>query len=64
MTALAEVLIMRRILLIATTLMIGFLSVDGVLAQPKLKLRPLHIALANHSVTMAAIYVAKHQGIF
>jgi ABC-type nitrate/sulfonate/bicarbonate transport system substrate-binding protein len=33
-------------------------------AQPKPKLRPLHIALANHSVTMTAIYVAKHLGIF
>lgn len=28
------------------------------------KLRPLHIALANHSVSMTAIYVAKHLGIF
>jgi ABC-type nitrate/sulfonate/bicarbonate transport system substrate-binding protein len=35
-----------------------------VLAQPKSKLRPLHIALANHSVSMTAIYVAKHLGIF
>src|SRR5690348_778143 len=33
------------------------------LAQTK-KLRPLHIALANHSVSMTAIYVAKHLGIF
>src|SRR5262245_49630237 len=33
-------------------------------AQQKPKLRPLHIALANHSVTMTAIYVAKHLGIF
>jgi len=33
-------------------------------AQPKPKLRPLHIALANNSVTMTAIYVAKHLGIF
>lgn len=32
-------------------------------AQTK-KLRPLHIALANHSVSMTAIYVAKHLGIF
>ena len=32
--------------------------------QPKPKLRPLHIALANHSVSMTAIYVAKHLGIF
>src|SRR5512140_651418 len=33
-------------------------------AQPKPKLRPLHIALANNSVTMTAIYVAKQLGIF
>jgi ABC-type nitrate/sulfonate/bicarbonate transport system substrate-binding protein len=33
-------------------------------AQQKAKLRPLHIALANHSVTMTPIYVAKHMGIF
>jgi ABC-type nitrate/sulfonate/bicarbonate transport system substrate-binding protein len=33
-------------------------------AQQKLKLRPLHIALANHSVSMTAIYVAKQLGIF
>ena len=32
-------------------------------AQTK-KLKPLHIALANHSVSMTAIYVAKHLGIF
>ena len=37
---------------------------DSPLAQQKPKLRPLHIALANHSVTMTAIYVAKHLGIF
>ena len=33
-------------------------------AQQKLKLKPLHIALANNSVSMTAIYVAKHLGIF
>jgi NitT/TauT family transport system substrate-binding protein len=33
-------------------------------AQTKGKLRPLHIALANQSVTMTAIYVAKQLGIF
>jgi ABC-type nitrate/sulfonate/bicarbonate transport system substrate-binding protein len=37
---------------------------DSSMAQQKPKLRPLHIALANHSVTMTAIYVAKHLGIF
>src|SRR5919106_715679 len=33
-------------------------------AQQKPKLRPLNIALANHSVTMTGIYVAKQLGIF
>jgi ABC-type nitrate/sulfonate/bicarbonate transport system substrate-binding protein len=37
---------------------------DPIGAQQKPKPRPLHIALANHSVTMTAIYVAKHLGIF
>src|SRR5262245_19779480 len=36
----------------------------STLAQQKAKLRPLHIALANHSVSMTAIYVAKQLGIF
>src|ERR687897_68117 len=36
----------------------------SIAAQPKAKLRPLNIALANHSVTMTGIYVAKHLGIF
>ncbi len=39
-------------------------AADVVLAQQKPKLRPLHIALANHSATMTHIYVAKHLGIF
>jgi len=44
--------------------MIGlFGAFDLALAQSK-KLRPLHIALANHSVSMTSIYVAKHLGIF
>ena len=33
-------------------------------AQQRPKLRPLHIALPNKSVTMTSIYVAKHLGIF
>jgi ABC-type nitrate/sulfonate/bicarbonate transport system substrate-binding protein len=37
---------------------------SSVYAQQKPKLRPLHIALANNSVSMTAIYVAKHLGIF
>src|ERR1043166_7954781 len=40
-----------------------FFSFDLSFGQTK-KLRPLHIALANHSVSMTAIYVAKHLGIF
>ena len=40
-----------------------FGSFDLALAQSK-KLKPLHIALANHSVSMTSIYVAKHLGIF
>ena len=39
-------------------------SVSSTFAQQKPKLRPLHIALANHSVSMTAVYVAKHLGIF
>ena len=38
--------------------------VGSAFAQQKPKLRPLHIALANHSVSMTAIYVAKQLGIF
>src|SRR5919199_996757 len=41
-----------------------FSRTDSAVAQPKPKLRPLHIALANNSVTMTAIYVAKQLGIF
>jgi ABC-type nitrate/sulfonate/bicarbonate transport system substrate-binding protein len=36
----------------------------SVFGQQKPKLKPLHIALANHSVSMTAIYVAKQLGIF
>jgi ABC-type nitrate/sulfonate/bicarbonate transport system substrate-binding protein len=47
-----------------TLIVIAFLDwAVPAAAQPK-KLRPLHIALANHSVSMTAIYVAKHLGIF
>ena len=41
-----------------------FVFSGSAIAQPKPKLKPLHIALANNSVTMAAIYVAKQLGIF
>jgi ABC-type nitrate/sulfonate/bicarbonate transport system substrate-binding protein len=40
------------------------LSPHRLAAQQKPKLRPLHIALANHSATMTHVYVAKHLGIF
>jgi ABC-type nitrate/sulfonate/bicarbonate transport system substrate-binding protein len=46
------------------TLLSLFVFVSSAFAQQKPKLRPLHIALANHSVSMTAIYVAKHLGIF
>lgn len=36
----------------------------AVPARAQQKLKPLHIALANHSVSMTAIYVARHLGIF
>ena len=40
------------------------LFVGAATAQQKPRLRPLHIALANHSATMTHVYVAKHLGIF
>ncbi|HXF76889.1 MAG TPA: hypothetical protein VNN13_12400, partial [Methylomirabilota bacterium] len=49
---------------LAIAVSLSCLPVEAVLAQQKSKLRPLHIALANHSVTMTAIYAAKHLGIF
>ena len=52
-----------RALLSALAAVVFFGSVETTLAQQK-KLKPLHIALANHSVSMTAIYVAKHLGIF
>ena len=51
-------------LLLTLTVSFQCLLAQPIPAQPKPKLRPLHIALANHSVTMTAIYVAKHLGIF
>ena len=49
--------------LMVVDLSLAFLS-GLAFAQQKPKLRPLHIALANHSVSMTAIYVAKQLGIF
>jgi ABC-type nitrate/sulfonate/bicarbonate transport system substrate-binding protein len=51
---------MRSVVLVA----ILSLLPHSVSAQQKPKLRPLHIGLANHSVSMTAIYVAKQLGIF
>jgi ABC-type nitrate/sulfonate/bicarbonate transport system substrate-binding protein len=49
---------------LAFLVMIVVLLPNSLEAQSKPKLRPLHIALANHSATMTHIYVAKHLGIF
>jgi ABC-type nitrate/sulfonate/bicarbonate transport system substrate-binding protein len=49
-----------RCLLIMALLVVPSASAFG---QQK-KLPPLHVALANHSISMTAIYVAKHLGIF
>lgn len=46
-------------------ILFSLLSMAGpAVAQTKGKLRPLHIALANNSVTMTAIYVGKQLGIY
>jgi ABC-type nitrate/sulfonate/bicarbonate transport system substrate-binding protein len=50
-----------RLIILAVTV---FALSDFALAQPKTKLRPLHIALANKSVSVTSIYVAKQLGIF
>jgi ABC-type nitrate/sulfonate/bicarbonate transport system substrate-binding protein len=56
----------RRLPLLCLLFLIftGLLVVYPALAQQKPKLRTLHVALANHSVSMTAVYVAKHLGIF
>ena len=54
--------ILRLISVTLALLLLLFSS--SAIAQQKPKLRPLHIALANNSVTMTAIYVAKQLGIF
>src|SRR5215204_502308 len=56
-----------RVVLAAVVTVAGWSFIvlsTSALAQQKPKLRPLHIALANNSVTMTAVYVAKHLGIF
>mgnify|MGYP003907346493 CR=1 FL=1 len=59
-----RVMFARALRFQSVLVMIGlFGAFDLALAQSK-KLKPLHIALANHSVSMTSIYVAKHLGIF
>jgi ABC-type nitrate/sulfonate/bicarbonate transport system substrate-binding protein len=59
-----RVMFARALRFQSVLVMIGLLgSFDLALAQSK-KLKPLHIALANHSVSMTSIYVAKQLGIF
>jgi len=58
---------MIRLKFVTALTSVGMLLVplcSSILAQPKPNLRPLHIALANNSATMTAIYVAKQLGIF
>jgi ABC-type nitrate/sulfonate/bicarbonate transport system substrate-binding protein len=56
---------MLRIPLVVIVFLTVSISWPGsVVAQQKPKLRPLNIALANHSVSMTGIYVAKQLGIF
>ena len=54
----------RLVIALGLALITLFAFPQSTLAQPKPKLSPLHIALANHSVSMTAIYVAKQLGIF
>src|ERR1044071_6328281 len=54
----------RRLILVTFVLITAFGSAHVASAQTKSRLKPLHIALANNSVTMTSIYVAKHLGIF
>jgi ABC-type nitrate/sulfonate/bicarbonate transport system substrate-binding protein len=59
-----RVMFARALRFQSVLVMIGlFGAFDLALAQSK-KLKPLHIALANHSVSMTSIYVAKQLGIF
>jgi ABC-type nitrate/sulfonate/bicarbonate transport system substrate-binding protein len=59
-----RVMFARALRFQSVLVMIGlFGSFDLALAQSK-KLKPLHIALANHSVSMTSIYVAKQLGLF
>jgi ABC-type nitrate/sulfonate/bicarbonate transport system substrate-binding protein len=59
-----ETRLYRLVIGISVALTAVYAFPGPALAQQKAKLRPLHIALANHSVSMTAIYVAKQLGIF
>jgi ABC-type nitrate/sulfonate/bicarbonate transport system substrate-binding protein len=59
-----KVCLCRLLLGLSLALTVVFAFPWSTLAQQRPKLRPLHIALANHSVSMTAIYVAKQLGIF
>jgi ABC-type nitrate/sulfonate/bicarbonate transport system substrate-binding protein len=59
-----ETCLYRLVVGISIGLTAIFALPEPTLAQQKAKLRPLHIALANHSVSMTAIYVAKQLGVF
>ena len=57
--------VVQRVTVILVSVAAAVLFFNAVSsAQPKPKLRPLHIALPNKSVTMTSIYVAKQLGIF
>lgn len=58
--------IVTRPLLLAVFVFLGVCCAAPrwICAQSKPKLKPLNIALANTSVTMAAVYVAKQLGIY
>ena len=56
-----------RVTRVSARIVVGMffmLLAGSALAQQKPKLKPLHIALANNSVSMTAIYVTKQLGIF
>jgi ABC-type nitrate/sulfonate/bicarbonate transport system substrate-binding protein len=55
---------LRVVFQVLVTLSGLFLLAHPAVAQQKTKLKPLHVGLANHSVSMTAIYVAKQLGIF
>jgi len=58
-------IVTRQLLLVFFVFLGAYCSAPRwICAQSKPKLKPLNIALANTSVTMAAVYVAKQLGIY